>query len=101
LHQFCLTNISLRVKSNKTDAKLLTILQIDRPLFSLRSDFLLHVIKMLHRVLLCAVDKRSDCGAGAYLIEGRYDLYLLDIKVWTQTFLITINFQIKLIPITL
>ena len=81
MHQFCLTNISLRVKSNKTDAKLLTILQIDRPLFSLRSDFLLHVIKMLHRVLLCAVDKRSDCGAGAYLIEERYELYLLDLKV--------------------
>ena len=41
----------------------------------------MYVIKILHRVLLCAVDKRFDCGAGAYLIEERYDLYLLDLKV--------------------
>ena len=41
----------------------------------------MYVIKILHRVLLCAVDKRSDCGAGAYLIEERYDLYLLELKV--------------------
>ena len=62
----------------------------------------MYVIKILHRVLLCAVDKRSDCGAGAYLIEERHDLYLLDLKVWTQTCLITINFLIKqLISITL
>ena len=41
----------------------------------------MYVIKISHRVLLCAVDKRFDCGAGAYLIEERYDLYLLDLKV--------------------
>ena len=62
----------------------------------------MYVIKISHRVLLCAVDKRSDCGAGAYLIEERYELYLLVLKVWTQTFFIPINFQIKqLISITL
>ena len=69
--------------------------------FGLQYLVFIKIIKKLHRVLLCAVDKRSDCGAGAYLIEERYDLYLLDLKVWTQTFLITINFQIKLISITL
>ena len=61
----------------------------------------MYIIKILHRVLLCAVDKRSDCGARAYLIEERYDLYLLDLKVWIQTFLITINFQIKQLIYTL